>query len=587
MVRLLGVPAGRTTAAALLAVAALGLPFAFWYRSGWREVEREALRLEQGPRRMLQESGARLARALADRLEQLRANESLRPFYHYQSLYHDPKGVSQGASVLPSPLAEGPPDPLVRAHFQIDPFGNLSLPTLGEERLPLDDSASAVAQRAIREELRPVAGDLFRTVRGGAGPTAVVAMEVPLAVPQTAAKIERLKPEAYSQNVLATEIYSQIQQGKAPPRLPSPLPASRAAPTREVLVRVGSFHWHTIALSGVPALVALREVESPRGRQVQGFLVSPLAVAESLRGSAFPTRFLSGRPERPNEVAVALEGAPWRLTLDPGAAIAAAGNQAEKVKRDFARLFLAAAAAAGIAALSLLLLLRQAERLALQRSRLAAAAAHELRTPLAGLRLYSEMLAQGLGDPERASEYAQRIAGEAERLGRVVSNLLSFTRLERGEVRVHPEPGDFGKVVRDVVQQASLEYPGLPISSAIPDRLPPLRFDPDAVTQLVRNLLDNAEKHTRSKQARRVGVEVTSDTDAVTLAVSDNGPGLPPEVRRRLFHPFVRGSHSDRPAGLGLGLALVHAFVKAHGGTVSAEDAPGGGTIIRTTFPLH
>jgi signal transduction histidine kinase len=580
------VPAPRTAAAALLAVAALGLPFAFWYRTGWREAEREAVRLEQGPRRMLQESGTRLARALANRLEQLRANESLRPFYHYQSLYHDPKGVSQGASVLPSPLAEGPPDPLVLAHFQIDSSGNLSLPTLGEERLALDDSGSAVAQRAIREELRPVAGDLSRTARRGTGPAAVVAMEVPLAVPPAAAKIERLKPEAYSQNVLATEIYSQIQQGKAPPRLPSPLPASRAAAGREVLVRVGSFYWHTILLSEVPALVALREVESPRGRQVQGFLVSPLAVAESLRGSAFPTRFLSGRPARPNEVAVALEGAPWRLALDPGAAIAAAGSRAAKVQRDFTRLFFAAAAAAGIAALSLLLLLWQAERLALQRSRLAAAAAHELRTPLAGLRLYSEMLAQGLGDPERASEYAHRIAGEAERLGRVVTNLLSFTRLERGEVRVHPEPGDFGKVVREVVRQASLEYAGLPISCAIPDRLPPLRFDPDAVTQLVRNLLDNAEKHTRSKEARRVGVEVTSDADAVTLAVSDNGPGLPPEVRRRLFRPFVRGSNPDAPAGLGLGLALVHAFARAHGGSVSAEDAPGGGTIIRTTFPL-
>lgn len=477
---------------------------------------------------------------------------------------------------------------MVLAHFQIDSAGGLSLPTLGKERLTSEDLATT--HRRIRDGLRPLSPRLIASARSRSGPATLVAMGDPEpSAPPPSSKIEKLRPEAYSQNVLAQEIYTQIQQGKAPPPLPTPVSATRSAPSREILIRVGSFHWHTVPWAEASLIVALREVITPRGPRVQGFLVSPAAMDEFLRGTPFPVRFLPGPPTREQEVAVPLQGAPWRLAFDPGAAVAAAQGQAEQAKSGFLTLFLWVAGAATFAAICLLFLFLQAERLARQRSRLAAAAAHELRTPLAGLRLYSEMLAEDLGDPARSSDYASRISAEAERLGRVVSNLLGFTRLERGGVTIHPLPGDFGEAVRIAVdrQRSSLEGAGLRIAVSIPEDLPKLRFDPDAVSQIVRNLLDNAEKHSARGEGRVVRVEVEATAAEMALSVADNGPGLSPEVRRRLFRPFVRSARSDAPEGLGLGLAIVKAFARAHGGEVTARDAPGGGTIVRTTFPLR
>ncbi len=162
--------------------------------------------------------------------------------------------------------------------------------------------------------------------------------------------------------------------------------------------------------------------------------------------------------------------------------------------------------AAALAGALLLWLVVQSEKLAQQRIRFAASAAHELRTPLAGLRLYGEMLAEGLGDPGRAREYARRMAGEAERLGRVVTNVLSFTRLERGALNVHLAAGDLAEAVRDAYQrqQPALEQAGAPVELELPENLPPVQFDRDAIAHIVQNLLDNAEKYTREREDRLI-----------------------------------------------------------------------------------
>ena len=221
----------------------------------------------------------------------------------------------------------------------------------------------------------------------------------------------------------------------------------------------------------------------------------------------------------------------------------------------------------------------QSEKLARERAQFAAAAAHELRTPLAGLQLYGEMLAEGMGDPQSSRRYARRLAGEAERLGRVVTNVLSFTRLERDSLGVKPQPDDLCSAVRDACerQRTTLEENGATLVLDLPEGLPPTLFDRDAIAHVVQNLLDNAEKYTRDAEDRSIRVRVAQTEGHVTLTVSDNGSGIPESLERRLFRPFSRGQHPDATEGLGLGLVLVRALVEAQGGRVRYRPARSGG----------
>jgi hypothetical protein len=125
----------RTTLALVLTIAALVVPCGAWYIVGSREVQRTVDQIESPPRRFASDTARQLAERLQDRLQALLVLESNRPFYHYQSLYHDPRGASEGPSVTPSPLAQGPTDPLIRAYFQIDPAGRVTLPTLPDTAL--------------------------------------------------------------------------------------------------------------------------------------------------------------------------------------------------------------------------------------------------------------------------------------------------------------------------------------------------------------------------------------------------------------------------------------------------------------------
>jgi len=203
------------------------------------------------------------------------------------------------------------------------------------------------------------------------------------------------------------------------------------------------------------------------------------------------------------------------------------------------------------------------------------------------MRLYGEMLAEDLGDPRRRREYATRISAEAERLGRVVSNVLGYTRLERGHLAVQPRPGDLAAAVAGAVERLrpTLASHGARLELSVEGELPEVCFDPDAVHQIVQNLVDNAEKYTRQAEDRRVDVGLRGRGEAVELQVRDHGAGVAEPVRRHLFEPFVRGETGEAPGGLGLGLVLVRTLATAHGGDVRYESAPGGGALFCVTFP--
>ncbi|HEU0035178.1 MAG TPA: sensor histidine kinase KdpD [Kofleriaceae bacterium] len=213
------------------------------------------------------------------------------------------------------------------------------------------------------------------------------------------------------------------------------------------------------------------------------------------------------------------------------------------------------------------------------RSSLLSAVSHDLRTPLAVITGAATSLRdQGKQLPESArDELVSSIVDDARRLERVLSNLLQLTRVETGlEPTREWVPADeiVGAALtrtEDIRQHAKVE-------TDVPGELQ-LRIDPVLFEQVLINLLENAVKHggpPYSVRAQRRG-------DRVEIEIGDRGRGLPAGDASRLFEKFVRGSSAP---GAGLGLAVVRAIVEAHGGTVQAENRPGGGALFRITLPM-
>ena len=232
------------------------------------------------------------------------------------------------------------------------------------------------------------------------------------------------------------------------------------------------------------------------------------------------------------------------------------------------------------------MLVARAERLARERSQFAAAAAHELRTPLAGLQLYGDMLADGLGDPGKQADYARRMSEEAARLGRVVSNVLGFSQLERGNLHVAARPGSLAEALRELVQRAepALDRAGCALAVEVEPELT-ASFDPDALARIIGNLLDNAEKYGRGATDRTIALTARRSESGVEIVVADRGPGVAQAARQRLFRPFARGVDADGPAGLGLGLALSQSLAKAMNGELTYRQGVGGGAAFVLRLP--
>jgi signal transduction histidine kinase len=276
------------------------------------------------------------------------------------------------------------------------------------------------------------------------------------------------------------------------------------------------------------------------------------------------------------------------VSVDAGPALAAPRARAAELRRQFHRSLAGGLLAAALAGACVVLLVARSGKLARDRARFAAAAAHELRTPLAGIRLHGEMLAHALGHPARARQYAQRIGDEAERLGRLVANVLAHAQADQSRLRLNPAPGDLGATVRDAVAliDPMIAAAGATLALAVDPDLPPAAFDRDAVHQIVRNLVDNAEKYARGAADRRIDVRVTGGPGAVALMVRDRGPGVSPRRRRELFRPFVRPERGAPVEGLGLGLSVVRSLAEAQGARVFHDEAAGGGAMFVVTFPV-
>jgi two-component system, OmpR family, sensor histidine kinase KdpD len=219
------------------------------------------------------------------------------------------------------------------------------------------------------------------------------------------------------------------------------------------------------------------------------------------------------------------------------------------------------------------------------RSGLLSAVSHDLRTPLAAITGAGTLLLDdGVADPALRKELTATVVEEAERLERLVSNLLDMTRLESGVVEPRREWVPLVEVVGSAMNRLERQLGGRHVAIAIPDDVPLLSIDPILVQQLLVNLLENATKYT--PPGSEISVRAAREGGTLVVDVADRGPGIPPGEEERVFERFHRAAPRPGVRGVGLGLPIARAIAQAHGGRLTASNRPDGGAVFRLTLPL-
>ena len=225
--------------------------------------------------------------------------------------------------------------------------------------------------------------------------------------------------------------------------------------------------------------------------------------------------------------------------------------------------------------------------LAAMKSEFVATVTHELKAPVAVIRLAGDTLAAGrYASAETVAEYAQIASREASRLARLVDNLLTYARVSDVRREYHFEGLDVAELVDDVVVRfrPRLDELGFETVVDVPLDLPPIRADRAAVFQVLDNVVDNAIKY--STDRRSLHVSARADGATMRLEVTDRGRGIPEAERPHVFDRFYRG-RGVAPGGSGLGLAIVRRVVADHGGRVEIASRVGEGTTVTLILPVE
>ena len=232
---------------------------------------------------------------------------------------------------------------------------------------------------------------------------------------------------------------------------------------------------------------------------------------------------------------------------------------------------------------------------------------HDFRTPLAAIKAAAGSLRAGGASPAADLDTAARDAAaeqverEADRLNRLVENLLGLSRIEAGALRLDRQWYPLRELVEDTAARLAGILATRRLVVDVPDGLPPVSLDYVLVQQVLANLLDNAIKHTPTGSEIRVAARHQNSPPEVVVRVMDRGPGVPAAERERVFAPFYRlpttagttataaaraGDPTPARSGSGYGLAVCAGFIAAHGGRIWVEDAPGGGAAFAFSLPL-
>jgi two-component system sensor histidine kinase KdpD len=237
-------------------------------------------------------------------------------------------------------------------------------------------------------------------------------------------------------------------------------------------------------------------------------------------------------------------------------------------------------------------LLRRTDAL---RSSLLSSVSHDLRTPLSSIKASASSLLQKdvQWDEEAQRSFALTIEREADRLNRLVGNLLDMSRIEGGVLKPEKELYPLDDLMNDVLYRMQGSLQGRAIELSIPENLPAVELDYLQIDQVMTNLLENAVRYTSAGTPIEIEVLVVGEQERqIEVSIADHGPGIPPYELDRIFDKFYRVSHTQRKntsmMGTGLGLAVCRGLIEAHGSQarIWAENRPEGGAIFRFTLPV-
>jgi two-component system phosphate regulon sensor histidine kinase PhoR len=354
--------------------------------------------------------------------------------------------------------------------------------------------------------------------------------------------------------------------------------------------RVQSGHAYPLAFPSASAQLFYTRVPAPKGHErIMMVLINNAAAADTIFKSA-PIRtgvsqhanlVAKGRADGVAQVKLPIVFPFWRIAMSedviPRPAYA-----------DW--LFpMAMAVVIGLLGMGILLLVRDHLRqshLADLRAAFVGGVSHEFRTPLTAIRMYADMLRykDSFTGGERRAFY-EIIAAETGRLDQLVDRVLNVSRIDRGERLYQFSSEDLGGTVSQMIDSYK-EYclaKGYDLKVQLASEIPPVLHDPDAVSQAVLNLLDNAVKF--SGTSKRIEVALRATTESVVLEVRDYGIGIAESEQKRIFDEFYRAAGAAHTGGCGIGLYLVRHVMIAHQGRVAVESRPGQGSTFRIEFP--
>jgi len=229
-------------------------------------------------------------------------------------------------------------------------------------------------------------------------------------------------------------------------------------------------------------------------------------------------------------------------------------------------------------------LLQSAEKL---QNALLNSISHDLRTPLVAITGALSALDENYMEMDESARSAliENARGEADRLNRLVGNLLNMTRIESGAIKLRVEPGDVQDLIGTAIEQLGKRADAHHIHVQVPADFPLVPMDFTLMAQVVVNLLENAIKY--SPEHSSIEVSAALDDSKARLNIMDRGVGIPSDDLLRVFDKFYRVQRPESVSGTGLGLSISKGIVEAHGGTVRALNREGGGTILEVALPLE